>query len=136
VATWHEEEWKSGDALIDSEHLKLHETIRSMTAVIGNDPGLGLAAEAVDVLIERLRIHFRMEENLAAPRVRPEALARLKEDHQRLLRLLPAVGAALQAGDCERARRLMGDFHTQLDTHDREVDIPMFRRRPPSGCDN
>lgn len=128
VATWHDEQWKSGDPLIDAEHQKLHQMIASMSAVVEGDAGLALAAEAVDVLIERLRVHFRMEENLAAPRVPPEALARLKDDHQRLLRRLPEVGMALQGADCERARRLMGEFHRQLDTHDREVDIPLFRR--------
>ncbi len=127
MATWLDERWKSSDPVIDAEHQKLHQMISSMAAVIRNDPGLGLAAEAVDVLIERMRIHFRMEENLAA-RFNAEAAATLKQDHQRLLRLLTPVRDALRDNDPERARMLMDDFHAQLDRHDREVDIPLFRR--------
>lgn len=128
METWHEEQWKSGDPLIDAEHQKLHQMIASMTAVVRSDPGLGLAAEAIDVLIERLRIHFRMEENLATPRLQPDDLFRLKDDHQRLLRLLPPVRAALDTGTADLAHRLLAEFHAQLDIHDREIDIPTFRR--------
>lgn len=127
MATWLEEQWKSGDPVIDAEHQKLHQTISSMTAVMRNDPGLGLAMEAVDVLIERMRIHFRMEENLAA-RFNSQGAPPLKADHQRLLRLLAPVRDALHNNDPERARMLMDEFHAQLDRHDREVDIPLFRR--------
>ena len=127
MATWLDDQWKSGDPAIDAEHQKLHQMISSMTAVVRNDPGLGLAIEAVDVLVERMRLHFRMEENLAA-RGDAAAAANLKQDHQRLLRLLTPVRDALQNGNSARARMLMDDFHVQLDRHDREVDIPLFRR--------
>ncbi|EME69370.1 hypothetical protein H261_13803 [Paramagnetospirillum caucaseum] len=127
MATWLEDQWKSGDPIIDAEHQKLHQMIRSMAAVVRNDPGLGLAIEAVDVLAERMRIHFRMEETLAS-RAHSDAVATLKQDHQRLLRLLAPVRDALQGGDQDGAKTLMEDFHAQLDQHDREVDIPLFRR--------
>ncbi|KIM00369.1 hypothetical protein CCC_01524 [Paramagnetospirillum magnetotacticum MS-1] len=127
MATWLEDQWKSGDSTIDTEHLKLHEMIRSMTAVMRNDPGTGLAQEAVDVLTERLRIHFRMEESLAA-KANPEAIDTLKQDHQRLLRLLTPVRDAVQSGSAEKAKSLMTDFAEQLDKHDREIDIPLFRK--------
>jgi len=127
MATWLDDQWQSGDPAIDAEHQKLHQMINSMAAVVRNDPGLGLAAEAVDVLIERMRLHFRMEENLAS-RANPDAVAHLKQDHQRLLRLLTPVREALLDKASEPAKALMEDFRVQLDKHDREVDIPLFRK--------
>lgn len=127
MAIWHEDQWKSGDPAIDTEHQKLHQMISSMVAVIRNDAGLGLAAEAVDVLHERMRVHFRMEEHLAA-RIGPEAAAHLKKDHQRLLNLLPPVRQAIEASDLDLACQRIELFRQELDTHDRQVDIPLFQR--------
>lgn len=129
MATWIEEQWKSGDPVIDTEHQKLHQMISSMAAVVRNDPGLGLADEAVDVLHDRMRIHFRMEEQLAT-RIGPEAVARLKEDHLRLLGLLAPVREAIRNRDPDSARERIEHFHKELDRHDREVDIPLFRIFP------
>lgn len=126
MATWLEEQWKSGDPVIDTEHQKLHQMIVSMAAVVRNDPGLGLADEAIDVLQDRMRIHFRMEEQLAV-RIGPEAVSRLKEDHLRLLALLPPVREAIRNRDPDLARERIEHFHRELDRHDREVDIPLFR---------
>lgn len=127
MATWVDDEWKSGDPAIDGEHRKLHQMIASMAAVIGNDPGLGLAAEAVDVLLERMRIHFRMEEQLAS-RLGPEVTLRLKEEHQKLLRMLAPVSQAIRDADLASAGEHMTHFQQELDRHDREVDIPIFRK--------
>jgi hemerythrin-like metal-binding protein len=127
MATWIEDQWKCGDPAIDVEHQKLHQMISAMTAVVRNDPGLGLAIEAVEVLSERMRLHFRMEEALAA-KINPLAAEELKQDHQRLLRLLPPVSDALRHGGSEKAKSLMAEFRTQLDKHDREMDIPLFRK--------
>ncbi|BAE50756.1 hemerythrin domain-containing protein [Paramagnetospirillum magneticum] len=127
MATWLDEQWKSGDPAIDAEHQKLHQMISSMSAVIRNDPGLGLAIEAVDVLTERIRIHFRMEEGLAA-RLNAAAAEQLKLDHQRLLRLLTPLYDALRRGSAEQAKLLLSDFLSQLDAHDREMDIPLFQK--------
>ncbi len=127
MATWHEDQWKSGDPAIDAEHQKLHQMISSMAAVIRNDAGLGLATEAVDVLHERMRVHFRMEENLAT-RIGPEVATHLKNDHQRLLNMLPPVRQAIEAADLVLACQRIELFRQELDTHDREVDIPLFRR--------
>lgn len=132
METWLDNEWKSGDPVIDAEHQKLHKVIKSMKAVVRNDPGLGLAAEAVDVLIDRMRIHFRMEEALAT-RADDDDQARLKADHKRLLGLLSPVRNALLDKDSELAKSLMEDFHAQLDRHDREIDIPLFRKQPAAG---
>jgi hemerythrin-like metal-binding protein len=127
MATWTEDEWKSGDPVIDAEHQKLHQLISSMKAVVRNDPGLGLAAEAMDVLTDRLNIHFRMEEGLAS-RAASDESARLRDDHRRLLALLAPVRQALQAGNLDRAKQLLAEFHAELDRHDREIDIPLFRK--------
>lgn len=123
-----DEAWTSGDAEMDEEHRKLHQMTSSMTAVIRNDRGLGAAVEAVDVLAERMRIHFRMEEQTAARHASPEDCAALKADHLRLLRLLEPVRAAIHAGDVARGRELLDQFHAALSVHDREVDIPLFRK--------
>ena len=127
MTTWHEDQWKSGDPAIDAEHQKLHQMISSMVAVIRNDAGLGLATEAVDVLHERMRVHFRMEEHLAT-RIGPEATDRLKEHHLRLLHMLPPVREAILAADLDLACQRIDHFRQELDKHDRDVDIPMFRK--------
>ncbi|CUW39725.1 conserved protein of unknown function [Magnetospirillum sp. XM-1] len=126
MATWLEEQWKSGDPVIDSEHQKLHQMIASMAAVVRNDPGLGLADEAIEVLHDRMRIHFRMEEQLAA-RLGPDTVAQLKEDHLRLMALLVPVREAIRNRDPNLARESIEHFHRELDRHDREMDIPLFR---------
>lgn len=122
------EAWSSGDAEMDEEHRKLHQMVSSMTAVIRNDHGLGAAVEAVDVLAERMRIHFRMEEQAAARHAAPEACAALKADHLRLLRLLEPVRNAVHMGEWTRGRELLDHFHAAMECHDREMDIPLFRR--------
>ncbi len=127
MATWVDDEWTSGDSTIDGEHRKLHQMIASMTAVISNDRGLGLGSEAVDVLHERMRIHFRMEEQLAA-RLGPETALRLKEEHQKLLGLLIRVSEACRDADHGSARERIILFQQELDRHDRDVDIPIFRK--------
>jgi hemerythrin len=127
MTTWLDDVWKSGDSAIDGEHLKLHQMIASMATVITNDPGLGLGAEAVDVLHERMRIHFRMEEQLAA-RLGHETALRLKEEHQKLLGLLIRVSEAIRDADHGLASQRIIDFRQELDRHDREVDIPIFRK--------
>ena len=126
MSTWRNEEWKSGDPSIDSEHQKLRQMVSSMTAVVMNDPGLGLAIEAVDVLHERMRLHFRLEEQIAA-KADQESAAILKEDHARLLVLLKQVRETLSSNDMASCKRLLAEFNTALDKHDREVDIPLFR---------
>ncbi|MBI3444516.1 MAG: hemerythrin domain-containing protein [Magnetospirillum sp.] len=126
MSTWRNEEWQSGDPAMDTEHQKLHQMASSMTAVVMNDPGLGLATEAVDVLRERMRLHFRMEEQALA-RTDPESASILKEDHARLLLLLGRVRDALADGGIEDCKHLLTEFNTAMDKHDREVDIPLFR---------
>ena len=126
MSTWRRDEWKSGDPAIDSEHQKLHQMVSSMTAVVMNDPGLGLATEAVDVLRERMRLHFRMEEQIAA-KIDQETATILKEDHARLLAFLGRVRDALSNDDLVSCKRLLTEFNEALDKHDREVDIPLFR---------
>lgn len=128
MTMWRNEEWKSGNPAIDVEHQKLQQMVSSMTAVVMNDPGLGLAAEAVDVLGERMRLHFRMEEQIAA-KTDPQAASGLKEAHAGLLLLLGRVRDVLADGDPEGCKRLLAEFNDALDKHDREMDIPLFRVR-------
>lgn len=127
MKTWLDDEWQSGDSTIDGEHRKLHQMIASMAAVIVNDPGLGLGTEAVGVLHERMRIHFRMEEQLAA-RLGPEIVLRLKEEHRKLLGMLTQVSQAIQDADHALASQRITNFREELDIHDRDVDIPIFRK--------
>jgi hemerythrin-like metal-binding protein len=128
MKTWLDDEWQSGDATIDGEHRKLHQMIASMAAVIVNDPGLGLGAEAVSVLHERMRIHFRMEEQLAA-RLGAEIVLRLKEEHRKLLGMLTRISEAIRDADHALASQRVTSFREELDIHDREVDIPIFRKQ-------
>ncbi|CAA7624031.1 conserved hypothetical protein [Candidatus Terasakiella magnetica] len=126
MSQWREGDWKSEMPGIDAEHRKLHEMVRSMTAVVMNDPQINLASEAVGVLRERLRIHFAMEEEIAG-RIDPESCAILREDHKLLAEMLDRVWDSVAEKNGSETRSRLSQFNTALSKHDAEIDVPLFK---------
>ncbi len=119
-------EWSSHDPEIDVEHHKLHQMVSSLAAVINNDAGRGLPGEAVDILKERLTLHFGLEEQSAA-RVDAESCRILHEDHTHLLAMLERVKAAMADKNPAEVKQRLGSFIDALNKHDSEIDVPLFR---------
>ena len=126
MSTWNNPDWASQNPEIDAEHAKLNQMVSSLTAVVRNDTTLSLSTEAIDILIERMKLHFGMEEHSAA-KIDPETRDILQEDHGELLRLLAGVKEAMAKRDSATAQNRLKDFIVALAKHDAEVDIPLFR---------
>ncbi|RAU21143.1 hypothetical protein CU669_14415 [Paramagnetospirillum kuznetsovii] len=126
MSIWNHPDWKSQNPDIDAEHKKLNQMVMSLSAVVRNDSGIGLDTEAIDILLERMRLHFRMEE-ANADKVDPDACAILREDHARLLGLLDKVRLSMKQGSRAESKENLLTFTSELDRHDREIDIPLFR---------
>ncbi len=126
MSTWNNPDWASQNPEIDAEHKKLNQMVSSLAAVVKNDSGLGLSTEAVAILIERMKLHFGLEECSAA-RIDPESHAILHEDHANLLALLMQVKDSMDRRDGDEANRRLQAFIAALAKHDSEIDIPLFR---------
>ncbi len=126
MGIWDNADWQSQSPEIDAEHKKLHQMVASLAAVVRNDQGTGLDTEAVDILIERMRLHFNWEE-ANARKLDSEISTILHEDHIHLLERLEQVRASMAGDDRPGAGRHLQTFLTELNKHDLEVDIPLFR---------
>ena len=126
MSTWNNPDWASRNPEIDAEHAKLNQMVSSLAAVVRNDATLGLSTEAIDILIERMKLHFGLEERSAA-KIDLESCDILHEDHAELLRLLAGVKDAMAKRDSITAQNRLKDFIVALAKHDTEVDIPLFR---------
>ena len=126
MSTWNNPDWASQNPEIDAEHTKLNQMVASMAAVVKNDATLGLSAEAIDILIERMKLHFGLEER-SATKIDPQSRDILHEDHGELLKLLERVKEAMSRRDRAEAQTRLQTFITALAKHDAEVDIPLFR---------
>lgn len=126
MSIWNNPDWKSDSPELDAEHKKLNQMLASMTAVIMKDSGLGLDTEAIDILVERMRLHFRLEE-ASAESVDTDSCAILREDHARLVTLLGQVRTSMIQGNRSEAQQQLKTFTTELQKHDAEIDIPLFR---------
>ncbi|MDO8606670.1 MAG: hypothetical protein Q7R40_09055 [Phaeospirillum sp.] len=126
MSTWTNPGWNSQNPEIDAEHKKLNQMVSSLAAVVRNDSGLGLSTEAIDILIERMKLHFALEERNAA-RIDSESRDILHEDHTLLLARLDRVRQAMTLRDHKEATSRLQAFIAALDKHDAEIDIPLFR---------
>lgn len=126
MSTWNDPGWASQNPEIDVEHKRLNQMVASLAAVIRIDSGLGLSTEAIDILIERMKLHFALEERNAA-QVDLESRDILHEDHALLLTRLDQVKQAMKGHNRDEASRRLQSFITALDKHDLEIDIPLFR---------
>lgn len=111
---------------MDDDHDKLARMVSSLGAVIAHGGSPAIVGEAIAVLRERLRLHFRMEEILAA-RSTPHEVARLREDHAGLLARLDRMAAASAIG----ATTVMAEldaFIAASERHEHEVDAAVFGR--------
>ncbi|OAN44816.1 hypothetical protein A6A04_08360 [Paramagnetospirillum marisnigri] len=126
MTIWNQTDWQSGNPDMDAEHRKLNQMVASLNAVVANDSGIGLDVEAADILHERMRLHFQLEES-SARKSDSEAAAILHEDHARLLGLLTQIRAAMAKGDKAAAKDQLRSFNSELAKHDAEIDIPLFR---------
>ena len=133
MATWNNPDWSSQNPEIDAEHMKLNQMVSSLAAVVKNDSGLGLSTEAVDILIERMKLHFGLEERSAA-RIDTETHDILRADHAELLILLAQVKDSMTRRDTAQASDRIKAFITALAKHDAEVDIPLFRMMAMAGA--
>ena len=126
MSTWNNPDWASQNPEIDAEHAKLNQMVSSLAAVVKNDATLGLSTEAVDILIERMKLHFGLEEHSAA-KLDMESHDILHEDHAQLLKLLMQVKECMKLRDGAEAQTRLQAFVAALAKHDQEVDIPLFR---------
>jgi hemerythrin len=126
MGSWKSVEWSSFDPAIDDEHQKLHQMISSLTAVVARNASLGLGMEAVDIMTERMKLHFGLEEQ-AMGGADPDSCSILHEDHQRLLGLLRQIRQVMGNGHYEEATALARLFSSELAKHDQEIDVPLFR---------
>ena len=94
--------------------------------MVKNDATLGLSTEAVDILIERMKLHFGLEERSAA-KLDMESHDILREDHAELLKLLIQVKESMRQRNGAEAQIRLQAFIAALAKHDQEVDIPLFR---------
>lgn len=133
MSTWNNPDWASQNPEIDAEHKKLSQMISSLAAVVKNDAGMGLSTEAVDILIERMKLHFALEERSAA-RVDMGSRDILHEDHANLLALLAQIREAMTLRDSKEAQMRLQTFITALDKHDVEIDVPLFRMMPDAAA--
>lgn len=120
-------EWAGFDADMGSEHQKLHQMVASLTAVVANDRSADLSIEAVNILGERLRLHFEIEEQQAR-KLAPEAQRTLSDDHARLRRQFDRVRGCFATGARSEAEAELRAFVTALNRHDHEIDLPLFRK--------
>jgi len=119
-------EWSCNDPIIDAEHAKLHQLVSSLTAVVMNDHGTGLTEEAIDILRERMRLHFGLEEEEAC-RHDTDAARILRVDHAELQSQLEALRREMVDYDPVVTRQSLRNFVAALKKHDSEVDVPLFR---------
>jgi hemerythrin len=126
MATWTTPDWSSHNPEIDDEHKKLHQMVSSLAAVISNDGGRSLSSEALNILRDRLKLHFGLEEQTAA-RIDAEASRILHEDHAHLLGLLELVKSGMAGQHPAEVKARMAAFMAALDKHDAEIDVPLFR---------
>ena len=126
MSTWNNPDWASQNPEIDAEHKKLNQMVSSLAAVVKNDAGMGLSTEAIDILIERMKLHFGLEER-SAERIDQECHAILREDHAGLLTLLLRVKDSMTHRDAAEAENRLKAFIAALAKHDAEIDIPLFR---------
>jgi hemerythrin len=126
MTPWNNPDWTSENPEIDAEHAKLNKMVSSLAAVVKNDATLGLSTEAVDILIERMKLHFGLEERSAA-KIDAESCDILREDHAELLKLLMRVKDSMRQRDSAEAQTRLQAFVAALAKHDAEVDIPLFR---------
>lgn len=120
------EEWRSDDARLDAEHEKLYRMLASLKAVIASGASPSIIREAVDVLRERLDLHFTQEEQ-SAIKFDKAGAETLRQDHQILRQLLQGLHASADTSE-ETRNHMLGQFLDALSKHDREVDVPIFRR--------
>lgn len=118
------EDWQTDDPAIDEEHRALYRMVRSLAAVVRNGGSQAIVWEAVDVLRERLLLHFSSEEAIAGQHDR-EAAKILREDHAGVLASLARLRQSATEG--QDPKPALEEFLSTLTRHDREVDVPLFR---------
>ena len=114
-------------AHIIDEHKRLTEMLESMMFFIENMRTAAIGVDAVDVLTDRLKAHFDLEESVAR-RFDEQSFLQLHAAHEVLLSVLDDVRSCVLNGDDAGGRRLLATFVDQLERHDEEVDIPMFHK--------
>ncbi|MBX9633954.1 MAG: hemerythrin domain-containing protein [Magnetospirillum sp.] len=118
------QDWQTENPKVDDDHLKLGRMVASLSVVIANGGTPTIVAEAIDVLRERLRLHFRMEEAVAG-KADLESRAILEGDHAQLLTMLDGLAAAACPRGTDLGSRLDA-FIKAAERHEAEVDVPLF----------
>lgn len=117
-------EWQTQNRKVDDDHHKLEGIVLSLRAVITTGGSPAIVAEAISVLRERMRLHFKMEEAVAG-KADAETRAILKADHDQLLSMLDGMAAVSRQQGVD-LRRLLEVFITASQRHEAEVDVPLF----------
>lgn len=117
-------EWQTENRKVDDDHHKLERMVASLGSVITNGGSPAIVAEAIAVLRERMRLHFRMEEAVAG-KADAETRAILKADHDQLLSMLDGMAAVSRQRNVDM-RRLLDVFIAASQRHETEVDVPLF----------
>lgn len=111
--------------VVAEDHEKLGRMLASLSAVIATGATEIIVREAIDVLRERMRLHFRLEEQVAA---RADSASRtlLEAGHAHLLEMLD--GMMRVAGQPAELRTRLDAFKAAAARHETEVDDPLFRK--------
>lgn len=117
--------------IVAEDHEKLGRMMASLSAVIARGGTEVILREAIDVLRERMRLHFRMEEAVAA-RADADSRALLESGHAQLLGMLD--GMLRLTGKPAELRARLDAFREAAARHEDDVDGPLFRRlgHPPA----
>jgi len=112
---------------LDEEHRTLLRLLSAVRAAIRVDVTSPLVGEALSALGERMREHFRVEENAAAQHGDRHSFGILRGEHARLAESFGAIAASLAEGQPEHTGHLLDAFVEDFIRHNDEVDTRLFR---------
>lgn len=118
-------EWKTGDPTIDGEHEQFFVMARRMVTVAKTASKPWVVQEAIEILRDRMALHVQAEETMAAKHD-ADSLAILVEDHRAIDAELALLIAKSIAGETIAVPEIEA-MAQMIITHEREVDVPLFR---------
>lgn len=123
--------WRTDEPQLDEDHERLTKIVASLSMVINGREDNLVIREVIEVLRERMRVHFHREEVMAG-RIDAASRSTLQADHAALLSMLDDLALAAERRDAQIGRRL-SIFREAAARHEAEVDMPLFlMRRPPA----